>query len=171
MLSMEGTRNTREYIYFYTPLYMQPATARVTRVWLWLAATPPLKTKRCSLARQLCLCLLALSRGLSARVKASISLQPSIHSILPTRLIPTSPSPSTCPSPSTPIHPPSPHRYANTGDFACQAVHTNPSQTTPAAPRGGAASVITAHPPRCCCCLPPSISRRSRSAQGALTTA
>jgi hypothetical protein len=169
MHSMESARvNINIYIHTSRPLYAASHCA-------CHSCRPPAsnaRRRRPSAAGSPALPLLACSRGCQPGSRQSQHLPPTIHlpSILPTRLIPTSPSPSLCHSPSTPIHPPSPHRYADTCDFACQAVHTNPSQSTSAAPRGGAAPVTTAHPPRCCR-LPPSISRRLRSAQGALTTA
>ena len=127
---------------------MQPATARVARVWRWLPATPAQKTKRC--AALLCFACFAC---LLSRVAASISPQPVPPSILPTRLIPTLPPPPLLPPPPArplpstppPVRLPSPHRYANTCDFACQAPAYNPARITPAAPRGDAASVTTAH--------------------------
>jgi len=151
---------------------MRAPTARVTRV-VRQPATPG-KEDQALLAPAPALPLLAcLLERVSARVKASNSSNhPSspraspIHRHQPCTIHhPSHPHPSIL----LPV-PPSPHRYADTCDSACQAVHTNPTQSTPAAPRGGAASVTTAHPPRCCC-LSPSISRRLRSAQGALTTA
>lgn len=166
------------YIFICThhPLYMQPPTARVTRVWLWLPATPAQKTKRCSLASSALLCFACLLSRAGVSAGHSQHLPPTIqHPSCPrAEHPPTSPSPSPCPPP---INPPSLHPSAIAASLRqyqrlCvpSPCIPNPSQITPAAPRGGAASVTTAHPPSCCC-PPPSISRRSRSPQGALTTA
>lgn len=84
---------TREFIYFHPPPTLYAARHCACHSCLALAGSNAAAEDQALLARQLCLafaCLLALSRGLSARVKASISLQPSIH-------------------PFHPAHPPNPH--------------------------------------------------------------
>lgn len=163
------------YIFIYTIHFTCSLPLRVSLV----SASQQRRRRRPSAARSpalRCFALPACSLArVSARVTASICLQPS--NIHPAH------APNTHPlrhrhHPALPHPPPIPpsirHRRIATptppATLRAKPVHTNPSQITPAAPRGGAASVTTAHPPTCGC-LPPSISRRSRSAQGALTTA
>ena len=77
---------TREFIYFHPPPTLYAARHCACHSCLALAGSNAAAEDQALLARQLCLafaCLLALSRGLSARVKASISLQPSIHPSIP----------------------------------------------------------------------------------------
>ena len=87
------------------------------------------RRRRPSAARSpalLCFALPACSLArVSARVTASICLQPSnIHPAHAPNTHPLRHRHRPALPPSTPhpsIHPPSPHRYANTSDFACQA--------------------------------------------------
>lgn len=130
MPSTENIGSTRGFIYLYTPSTLHAASHCACHSCLALAASNAGAEDQALLARQLCAALLCFACLLSrAGVSAGHSqhLPPTIqHPSCPrAQYPPTSPSPSPCPPPSTPhpsIHPPSPHRYANTTcDFACQA--------------------------------------------------
>ena len=187
MPSTEDISSTRGFIYLYIYIYtihftLHAASHCACHSCLALAASNAGAEDQALLARQLSSALLCfaclLSRaGVSARVTASICLQPS--NIHPAHAPNTHPRrhrhhPALPINQPTPIHPSAfaaslrQHHLRLCVPSPCIPIHS--SQITPAAPRGGAATVTTAHPPTCCC-LPPSISRRSRSAQGALTTA